>query len=467
VDISTPANPAEAGLYDPLGYVYDVAAAGGYAYVTNGDGLQVLDISTPSSPTQVGFRDTPGSARSLAVAGNHAYIADSVPFGDSGLRVVDVSDPANPAEMGSCAVSYISSIAVAGSHAYATGGHSLQVLDVSNPANPWEVGSYDAPGYAEDVVVVGNYAYVAEAPSGYWGGLRVIDVTTPWRPMEVGFYDTPGYPYGVAISGSHAYVADGDPGLRIVNVSNPYNPWEEGAYETPGSADDVAVAGDFVYIAEYAAWAEATGQEIGGGLRVVDVSDPTNPTEVGFYDTPGGPGKVATAGGYVYVAHGDMGLFVLRFPPRASAVIPVAGGSLVSDFDWTTYTFASGAFTDTAIVTHTLRPLSQVPSTGDLVGIGHFFDVTAVYSTTGQPAQLAPGQAYTLTVEYSDTAGGLVIEDTLGLYWWDGGVWSQQGITGTVNTADNLVSAQVDHLSLFAVLGEMRRVYLPVVLRDH
>ncbi len=51
-------------------------------------------------------------------------------------------------------------------------------------------------------------------------------------------------------------------------------------------------------------------------------------------------------------------------------------------------------------------------------------------------------------------------------HWWDEGTgqWSQQGITSSVNIAGNVVTAQVSHLSLFAVLGETRRVFLPVVL---
>jgi len=77
-----------------------------------------------------------------------------------------------------------------------------------------------------------------------------------------------------------------------------------------------------------------------------------------------------------------------------------------------------------------------------------------------------PGNTYTITVQYTDTETGPAIENTLGLHWWDGSIWSQQGITSSVNITDNLVTAQVDHLSLFAVLGETRRVFLPLVLKN-
>ena len=105
----------------------------------------------------------------------------------------------------------------------------------------------------------------------------------------MGFYNTPGSAWGVAVAGGYAYVADGGSGLRVVDVSTPSNPTEVGFYDTPGGAEGVAVAAGYAYVAD------------GYGLRVVDVSDPTNPTEVGFYDTPGSAHGVAVAGGYAYV----------------------------------------------------------------------------------------------------------------------------------------------------------------------
>ncbi|MBI4726783.1 hypothetical protein HY768_06115 [candidate division TA06 bacterium] len=48
----------------------------------------------------------------------------------------------------------------------------------------------------------------------------------------VGYYDTPGYARGVAVSGSYAYVADGDSGLRIIDISDPSSPTEIGYYRS-------------------------------------------------------------------------------------------------------------------------------------------------------------------------------------------------------------------------------------------
>jgi hypothetical protein len=63
-------------------------------------------------------------------------------------------------------------------------------------------------------------------------------------------------------------VADEESGLRIIDVSNPARPREVGSLDTPGQARGVALSGNVAYIAD--------GE---GGLRVVDVSNPAAPRE--------------------------------------------------------------------------------------------------------------------------------------------------------------------------------------------
>ncbi len=109
-----------------------------------------------------------------------------------------------------------------------------------------------------------------------------------------------GMPEGVAVSGAYAYVADGWKGLRVVDVSNPAQPREVGSYDTPGWAEGVAVSGAYAYVADG-----------GASLRVVDVSNPAQPREVGFYKTPGNAVGVAVSGAYAYVADYREGLRVV------------------------------------------------------------------------------------------------------------------------------------------------------------
>ncbi|MFM6293301.1 MAG: LVIVD repeat-containing protein, partial [Dolichospermum sp.] len=123
---------------------------------------------------------------------------------------------------------------------------------------PTLVGTYDTSGYAHDVQIVGNYAYVAD-----WGsGLQIIDISNPTSPTLVGNYDTSGYAIDVQIVGNYAYVADGKSGLQIINISNPAAPTLVGNYDTSGYANDVQVVGKYAYLAD--------GD---GGLKIIDVSE--------------------------------------------------------------------------------------------------------------------------------------------------------------------------------------------------
>ncbi len=49
--------------------------------------------------------------------------------------------------------------------------------------------------------------------------------------------------------GNLAYVADGS-SLQIIDVSNPTNPTWGGAYDTPGFAFGVSVLGRLIYVAD-------------------------------------------------------------------------------------------------------------------------------------------------------------------------------------------------------------------------
>ena len=100
--------------------------------------------------------------------------------------------------------------------------------------------------------------------------------------------------------GIYAFVADLYIGLRIIDVSDPTNPTEVGFYDTPGDIRDVYVSWNYAYVADGSP-----------GLRIIDVSDPTNPTEVGFYDTPGYACGVYVSGSYAYVADGSPGLRII------------------------------------------------------------------------------------------------------------------------------------------------------------
>jgi putative multiple sugar transport system substrate-binding protein len=183
----------------------------------------------------------------------------------------------------------------------------------------------------------------------------------------------------------------------------------------------------------------------------------------GSIDVPSKESAIITVDKYnVKSALIDSGYYQLsQFTwPIISSEIPISGGTLTSSFDSTTYIFSSGTFADTVVITHTVT-FSSSTSTS-LEGIGHSFETTAVYSGNGQAAQ--PTKPYTITVQYTDAQNGSVNESTLAFYYWAGNQWIIEP-TSTVDVDSNKVTATPSHFSAWIVMGENRRVYLPLVNR--
>ncbi|MBI4778078.1 PQQ-binding-like beta-propeller repeat protein [Candidatus Desantisbacteria bacterium] len=171
-------------------------------------------------------------------------------------------------------------------------------------------------GSAQDIFVIGKYAYVAAGEMG----LQIFDISNPYKPSLVGGFDSAGSAQGVFVRGNYAYLADGKEGLRVVDITDPKSPKETGGLVPrnpqgvkkpqdsiqPG-ATDVYVVGNYAFV--------ACGI---GGLQIVDVTDPTKPNagkdDRHGFDVPIGgiANGVYVVGNHVYVACGNAGLQVLE-----------------------------------------------------------------------------------------------------------------------------------------------------------
>ncbi len=118
----------------------------------------------------------------------------------------------------------------------------------------------------------------------------------------------PGYAQGVELVGDLAYVADYHRGLRIIDVSNPAFPVELGGLRTPGYAVDVEVVDGLAYLAEYRS-----------GLRIIDVSNPAFPVELGALETPWRAIGVDVVGDLAYVT----GIPALQIIDVSNPALPV------------------------------------------------------------------------------------------------------------------------------------------------
>ena len=207
------------------------------------------------------------------------------------------------------------------------------------------VGSFETLGGAQDVDVVGNYAYVAVdgfSLSGDFQGLEVIDVSDPSRPIPVGDAPTSNPATGITVAGNIAYLLAG-PILNLFDVSDPRSPTEIGTYALPSNGEDIEVIGELAYtalggsfsgllilnvsrpgfiseIGRFETAEKALDVEViegiaylldQSGLRLLEVSNPALPDQIGFSVITTAPAKVTVSDGMAYIAAGSSGLRIV------------------------------------------------------------------------------------------------------------------------------------------------------------
>jgi hypothetical protein len=197
-------------------------------------------------------------------------------------------------------------VAVSGTKALVANQMSgIDVIDTSNPDKPASMGSYFTDGYARDVATSGSLAYVVDQPAGF----SILDVSKEGPPVEVSTQQSAQVPLIVAVSQSPASEAaspkiacvlggrglfGGGGLLQIYDVSNPSAPSKVASYKTPGRAQRLKVHQSFAYVAD--------GPE---GLQIVDLSSPDKPTIADSYRTAGPARDVAISDSLVFVVVGE------------------------------------------------------------------------------------------------------------------------------------------------------------------
>ena len=184
---------------------------------------------------------------------------------------------------------FANDVVVGDDYAYiAAGAAGLVVVDVFDRSVPLIVGSVDTPGNANSVSVLGTTVYLADGVEG----LQIIDVTNPQTPSILNTVDTPGQALGVFATGTLAFIADEDPGLHVIDVADPFTAQIVGTVDTPGRARAVEV--------DLSRQIGVVADEF-SGIQVVDLSDVTNPQIVS--NIPGGKVfDLALQGNFVFVA---------------------------------------------------------------------------------------------------------------------------------------------------------------------
>ncbi len=235
------------------------------------------------------------------------------------MLVFDISEPANPRLVRNVPSTNtnVHTVFVDGNRLYAASpSKGLLLFDVTTPTEPVELGRYASNPH--DMFATGDRLYISNGPYGF----VVADASNPSDIRELGSYSyEPQYAHHNAVGtfGGRTIAFEGGEGpgehLRVLDITYPAHIVKIGEFQlrTEISIHNMVLVGKKLYIAWY--------QE---GVRVLDVSNPTQPTQVAYYNTwretgadpghyfSGAFGIRVPGDGYIYAVDSSRGLLLLR-----------------------------------------------------------------------------------------------------------------------------------------------------------
>jgi len=264
---------------------------GNIVFVGSGAGVIVLDVSTPSSPVELGEIHTRGLVDAIYFdeATNRMYLCTYF----SGFEIWDFSNFAAPVRLGRGSTEGLprGGIFASGNYVYVvTVADGVQVFDVSDPSSPVNTGNcpLSATNFAWNSAKSGDYIFVAIGN----GGMKVVDVSDPVNPHiagSSGFLTT-----GVWIDNGYAYIVGYNFGIRVLDISDIANITQVGNTALTGYPSRITVIGNYAYVAN-------STFNTDGGINVVDISVPASPqlvsTYPGYADYVTGNGQVVAYSG--------------------------------------------------------------------------------------------------------------------------------------------------------------------------
>ena len=281
----------------------------------------IVDVTNPENPYEIDR--IPGGTsiwRDLKYWDRHVYIGTEA---NDGIKVVSVDDLDAP-ELVNTITSVDNSHNIhidADGYLYIIGAdtNDMWIYSLEDPANPEFTGAWNGE-YLHDIEVYNNKVYGAAI---YTGLFHIIDVSDKTNPTTLVSYNTGGgyiSTHDCAVTFDEQYLITGDEStgghIKIWDISDYNNINLISEYFTP---DWVTHSAHNVYIQE------STGLLVmsyyADGTRFVDISDPANPVEVGYYDTSEIEGLyVGNWGTYVDLPSGNIissdietGLYILKF----------------------------------------------------------------------------------------------------------------------------------------------------------
>jgi len=277
------------------------------------------EVGNLYTPVQVSATAVGANPRFAVVQANYLYICDA---NDNDLRIYDVTDPAAPDLIGSVVIGGGRGVDIAGRYIYYSdedNGGRLVIVDVIDPANPVVVGSIVAGGGARGVRVQGKTAFVSF--NGANGPLRSFDVSDPTSPVLLDSFNTNAPGRTDFDISDQILVMPNSMDFQLIDISDPSNLSSLGFISSDGHS--AKFQGRYLYV----------GTEDTDAFEVWDVAtNPAFPTQVGSLalTAPSSVRAISVSGNYAYTvdaSNNDMLVIDISDPTAPVAIsTPVSVG---------------------------------------------------------------------------------------------------------------------------------------------
>lgn len=326
IDISSPENEYLSDFHETRADLIEKTPDSSYmflyGYGSFNYGLRFFDMQNPADPELVYTHFSYGSSYVCSALYVDQQICCSV-FGcmdTSRLHFYDISNLQSDPVISTAQINYnsdyyyVDSICRRGDYIYlACPCDGLIIVDFSDIENPVQVGTYDIPGFVFDISAQDEYLYYVNI-----AGFYILNVFDPLQPFQAGNWESDHRAEQFVLNGDYAYLADYDDGIKVLNISDPTDPHVVNTVYLNASSciDHDLIIRDNKLIITDIGWNE---------IMVFDISDPENPLPLSNCYWNRFSEDVELFGDYLYCAGGgdqfyDHGLSVLDF----SAFTPVS-----------------------------------------------------------------------------------------------------------------------------------------------
>ncbi len=183
---------------------------------------------------------------------------------------------------------------------YTFGVGGLMFVDISDPYSPEMIGIYN-PGSILKRFYTAHVQNDLAVGAARLDGLYIIDVSDITNPDLIKIFNANNLAYeSVVLNLPFAYLAAHDVGVEIIDLSNPGEPSSIGFKSEVTNGWDVFIDGNYLYVADGP-----------NGLKIFSIEDPADPLFLSAIATSGYCKEVIVKNGNAYLALGASGFDII------------------------------------------------------------------------------------------------------------------------------------------------------------